>query len=1630
MTKRKKILIWIGAGIPALLLLLIIASILVIRTAWFANYVREKIIAETEDSTGGVVEIGSFQFDWMHLTARIRNFVLHGTEPKTADPLARIALLEVHLKLFAGLKHAVDLQYLGIDRPQVNLMVFPDGTTNIPEPKIQKKPSETSGLETVVDLAIGHFQITNGLLQYSQQKTTFSARGENLRALLNYNTLNANYQGNLWIDPLLMTSGKNPPLDVHVNLPVTIEKDAVRVAGAKLNTAQSQIVVNGSMQNMNAPQISAQVNASISLPEMQRSLDLPIDPTAKGVPSVLSLELAANMDQKNNTVQVQTAHFALGQTTVQASGTLDSAKNSSIQFNAHLAIGELARLMKVSTVQATGALDANGAAKMDARNNYSVDGTLNSKGLSVRSGTTHLSDVSLYSPFHADPYLISMDGLRLHAFGGALAAKIFVEKMERLSVEGNVRGLSLPVLAHSFTGKYLGYDGAIDGSIKAQGDLKAKGTTGYQANAALAIVPGSRGIPVSGRLYANYLGASDTVNLGKSYLVMPNSRVDFSGALNKRIDIDLISHNLNDFLPAANFASAKPQASLPVSLERGGVAAIQAQVTGNLSAPHITGHITANRFAVEQRPFDRFAVDVNAAPSGAVIQNGLLTRNTLQTTFDASIGLRKWSPVANSPLTANLSMRNGDVADLLSLAGESSIPAAGNLSADVHINGTYGDPLGRATLQVANGSAYGQPFDRLYANVNLSDQLITLSPLELAAAGGRIDVNGTFQHPRDSFTVGHAQFHVATTNVQLSNIRPLERESPGVAGAIQLTADAAADVREVNKTSEVTLSNISADLSARGLRVQNQAAGDLTATARTANGTVNYNLASDFAGSNIRLNGHTTLVKDYPTTADASIQNLSVEKTLRIAGEGSIPATGTLSANAHLAGTLEAPSADVSFALASAKVYQEPINRLQGSVQYSNTLVNIPSVKLDVPAGSVTLAGSFSHPANDFNAGALHLNVKSTDIQVAKIEHVQQEQRGFAGTLRLAADLSANLREQNGSRTVLISNLNADASANAIHMNNRSLGDANFTAHTAGSTLNFKLDSDLAQSQIHLSGDSQLTGDYPVRASLTFSNIKYSNLAPFLSSSELTAAPSFDALVNGQATVNGPVLNMDALTARLQLNTLQAQTIPHRSPTGGPPPRRAVMIRNNGPIVVALNHSVVQIQQLRIEGPGTNINASGSANLKNTQLALNLNANADLGVLEDVDRGFYSSGSITTTAVVHGTFSQPVVNGRIELKNANVNYASMPNGISNANGVILLNGTSALIQNLTGESGGGKVVLAGFVGYQNANLSFHLRANATNVRVRYSGISVSSNGAINLTGNTQRSLLAGNVVVEKVVYGSSGDIGSILSSASPPVSTPAAPSGIMTGMRLDIRVTTDPDLRVITTYANRLNVQANLNVRGTAADPGILGRISVTDGQLVFFGNTYTVNTGTINFYNPNAIQPILNISLNTIAQNVSVTLGVTGPINNLHLSYSSDPPLTFQQIVQLLATNTTPNDPTIASQQPTQPQQSYTQMGESALLSQAVANPIASRVQRVFGITQFKIDPSLQGSGGQPDARVTLQQKIASNITFTYITDVSETNAEIIRVEWAFSPTLSAVALRDFNGNVSLEFFYRFKKR
>ena len=219
-----------------------------------------------------------------------------------------------------------------------------------------------------------------------------------------------------------------------------------------------------------------------------------------------------------------------------------------------------------------------------------------------------------------------------------------------------------------------------------------------------------------------------------------------------------------------------------------------------------------------------------------------------------------------------------------------------------------------------------------------------------------------------------------------------------------------------------------------------------------------------------------------------------------------------------------------------------------------------------------------------------------------------------------------------------------------------------------------------------------------------------------------------------------------------------------------------------------------------------------------------------------------------------------------------------------------------------------------------------------------------------------------------------------------------------------------------------------LQLKGTFTNPAVLGRVNITRGQIVFFGTKYTVSQGSVSFFNPLRIEPIIDVSLETKARGVDVTLTVSGPLHHLNLTPSSDPPLAFNEIVALLATGRTPtSDPALVEQQNSAPQ-SWQQTGASALLGQAIASPVTGRLQRFFGVSNLRIDPTISGVENNPAARLTLEQQVTPEITFTYITNVTTTNPQVVQVEWSFSKTWSAVALREENGMFGVDFF--FKKR
>jgi translocation and assembly module TamB len=1600
MTRGRKIAAIVGGSILGLILAAFVTGVVIVRTEWFRDMVRGKLVSAVEEATGGKVEIGSFTFDWTHLRAQVRTFVIHGLEPAGAAPLLRAELLQVDLKLLSPFKGFVDIASLLVDTPQANVIVFADGHTNVPNPKVQTKSSNKTGVETIVDLAIGHFELRNGSFTFAERKSEINASGDKLRAQLAYSAINPRYTGEIDISPLHVKSGANPAVEINVKLPVTMEKDKISLTAAEITTPESKLVITGAMDHLIAPHTSVHVNAQIALDEVKRvtGLAIPLD-TVQG-PRMLHAELSCSMDE--NRIAVQKARLSAGQTSLEASGTL-----AALHFNANVALGEIGRLLRVSA-RPEGTLKAGGNVTLDASNNYLVTANVEGRQIAFHQGTTHLAGISLDSALKADPHRIELDALRLTALGGNFTGSAALQDMARFQLAGNLHNFDIDQMTRAFLAKPLGYDGVISGPVRADANIKDIAT--LAAHADLGIAPSRRGIPVSGHLGVDYNGRAGNVTLARSYLALPHTRVDLSGSLGQQIQARVVSRDFADF---------RPLGVMPVTFTSGGAATVDAIVSGSLSAPRVAAQISVTSFAVDGRPFTSLTAALDATKSGAALNNALLARGPLQARFSGSIGLHNWTPEKSDSLRLDATVRNADMRDILAFAGQSSVGVTGALAADAHLTGTVGDPRGGAELNVVNGTIEGESFDTLAARAVMTQTAIDLQSLQLVAGPSRIDATAQYQHALSDLERGTVTAHVVSNQLQLAQFQSLVKDRPGLRGALNLNADATANIQPGPGGIDFQITNLTANAAARGLQMQGKALGDFTATASTAGNAVRYNVNSDFAGSTIRVNGESLLTGSHQTTATAAISGLPIDRVLAIAGRTDLPVSGTLAVNGQLSGTLQDPRAKVNLTVTKATAYGEPFDRLQTAVNYTSQAIDVPQFRIDDGPSHLELTANFTHPANNLQEGSVRFHVLSSDVAMSRIQTLQHAKPGLDGVVRLAADGAATLRRN---ATPLFSTLNANLSATGLSVNKKALGDLSATAATSGSDVRFDLKSNFARSTIAGTGRVALAGDYPLTAQLNIANLTYVGLSPLL---EGPVQP-FDGTLNGQVSLSGPIATPDNLRGTATLTTLEAHAT---TTTKGKTPRVRLDVHNAGNIVVALDRSVLTVQSFHITGPFTTLNVSGSVPLKGTRpMNLRADGNVRLDVLEAFDTDIFSSGAVTLNAAVTGTPAQPSVNGTLRLQQASFNLLDAPQGLSSATGVVAFNGTEAVLQNISGESGGGKVTLSGTVSYGGPEMQFRLQAAANGVHVDVPATVTTQFGArLTLTGSTTKSLLSGNVFIQDVAMHSHSDIGSVLASAATPPPVSSASTGLLAGMQFDVRIRTSPDVQFRTTLTQNLQADANLTLRGTPDHPGMLGRVVVTQGDVIFFGARYTIDQGSVAFYDPQKVAPILNVDLETTVQGVEVSLSVSGPIERMKLSYHSDPPMEFQQIVSLLASGKIPTtDPVLAAHTPAAPAQNFQQAGASTLLGQAVASPISGRLQRLFGVSKLSIDPQIVGTSNTPQATLTFQQQVTRDITFTYIQDVTRSNSQSIRVEWAISPQFSAVAQRDLYGEFDLDFFYK----
>jgi translocation and assembly module TamB len=758
---------------------------------------------------------------------------------------------------------------------------------------------------------------------------------------------------------------------------------------------------------------------------------------------------------------------------------------------------------------------------------------------------------------------------------------------------------------------------------------------------------------------------------------------------------------------------------------------------------------------------------------------------------------------------------------------------------------------------------------------------------------------------------------------------------------------------------------------------------------------------------------------------NATIHGAPLAELIAMAGGAPVSATGTLNAAVAITGVAGDPIVEADLDAAKGDIEGEPFDRIAGHARYRAGTLELSAGEISAGAKQIHVDASFAHSPDRFDTGALRFQISTNAMPIEQVHLLEAARPGAKGTAQVVARGAIDIvPPENGRPGFRIRDLHAEITGQKLQLAGGDLGDVRLTAETGGGALRTHLESNFAESAIVGDGQWRLADDYPGSATIRFTKVDLAQLRAWLAPAGSLAG--LNGAAEASLRLDGPALNPRTIKAELRIARLEIAPAPS---TGLAPGTFA--LRNSGDIVVTMAGSVVTVASARLTGHNTDLSVTGRVLLgQKNPLDLRVDGQADLGLVHDLDRGLTASGVLKADASVRGTLAAPQIAGRLEFSGAAFNISDVSNGISNANGVLLFSGDRASIQSFTGETGGGKIELSGFAVYGGDGLTvFRLHARAVQVRVRYpEGVSTVANADLRFTGTTAASILSGTITVLRTGFNPQSDFSSLLAQSSEPARTPAARPGLLGGLTYDIQVSTAPDIQVQSALAQDVQVEANLRLRGTYTSPAVLGRVNITHGQVVFFGTRYSISQGSVSFFNPVNIDPVLDVDLETKARGIQVTLNVSGPLSKLNLTPRSDPPLQFSEIVALLATGRTPTDESSLYAGENTAAPAWQQSAGSALLGEAISSPVTGRLQRFFGVSRLRIDPTLPGTEFNGTARVTLEQQVTPDITFTYITDVTTSNPQVVSVEWAFAKQWSVVAQRDENGLVGMDIL--FKKR
>jgi hypothetical protein len=520
----------------------------------------------------------------------------------------------------------------------------------------------------------------------------------------------------------------------------------------------------------------------------------------------------------------------------------------------------------------------------------------------------------------------------------------------------------------------------------------------------------------------------------------------------------------------------------------------------------------------------------------------------------------------------------------------------------------------------------------------------------------------------------------------------------------------------------------------------------------------------------------------------------------------------------------------------------------------------------------------------------------------------------------------------------------------------------------------------------------------PYEADLELS-VRDTSVDPFFRAVEPSLPSTVSLVASGDVGIHGPLARPEDVDASATLPELRL-LLPDYP------------IHSQGPVRLDLQGGRLRLAAFHLAGEGTDLEVTGGLDLLGEgPLAVTARGRADLRALSLVTRRLRGSGAARLSVDVTGTRGSPRLAGTLDLDGAGLRVRGFPHGVEDMTGTVRFTEKTAELDGVTGAFAGGTLSIEGEAGYAEGRLvSYDIRPSGRGLSLRYpEGLRSLIDAELRLFGDADRQWITGQIDVRQALYSRRYDVASELLSMGRSLA-PASTASFEEGAQLDLTIRAPGTLRIDNNLAS-LTARADLTLQGTTQAPVMTGRAEIEGGQVYFQGRTYVIRRGSLDFVNPRKLDPLFDIEAETQIRSYRVTLHVSGTLDRVTPTLTSDPPLSSLQILALLAGQ---DESEVANLTQTQARASQAQLAAAGAATLAAGRLSESvglerEAERLFGLNRFSIDPSLlRGAGSTPTARVTVGKRLTPDLNVLYSQDLRGTEERILAVEYILSDRLS----------------------